>query len=122
MNSVTVAATQMSCSWDLDANMAGAERLIRAAAGRGAQIVLIQELFETPYFCKDHSAQHFELARPLEGHPAVEHFRGLARELNVVLPVWVPLLIGYVHEPQVPELMWGGAVAAVLFGPVWAWI
>jgi len=51
--------------------------------------VLIQELFETPYFCKDHQAGHFELARPLEGHPAVERFQALARELGVVLPVSV---------------------------------
>ncbi len=87
MSIVTVAATQMACSWDRDANVARAERLIREAAARGAQIVLIQELFETPYFCKDHDPRHFELARPLDAHPAVEHFRGLARELGVVLPV-----------------------------------
>jgi N-carbamoylputrescine amidase len=89
MSIVTIAATQMACTWDRDANVARAERLIREAAGRGANIVLIQELFETPYFCKDHSSGHFELARPLEGHPAVEHFRKLARELDVVLPVSV---------------------------------
>src|SRR6202795_5384926 len=89
MSTVTVAATQMACSWDRDANMARAEKLIREAAGRGANVVLIQELFETPYFCKDHSPQHFDLAKPLEGHPAVEHFRKLARELGVVLPVSV---------------------------------
>ena len=89
MSSVTVAATQMSCSWDLEANRAGAERLIRAAAARGAQIILIQELFETPYFCKDHDTRHFDLAKPLEGHPVVDHFRALARELRVVLPVSV---------------------------------
>jgi N-carbamoylputrescine amidase len=89
MRIVTVAATQMACGWDRDANVARAEGLIREAAARGANIVLIQELFETPYFCKDHQPRHFELARPLEGHPAVEHFRGLARELEVVLPVSV---------------------------------
>jgi len=89
MSKVTVAATQMACAWDRDANIATAERLIRAAAARGANIVLIQELFETPYFCKDHQPRHFDLAHPLEGHPAVEHFRGLARELGVVLPVSV---------------------------------
>ncbi len=89
MSTVTVAATQMACSWDRDANVARAEKLIREAAGRGANIVLIQELFETPYFCKDHSTAHFELAHPLERHPAVEHFRGVARELGVVLPVSV---------------------------------
>jgi len=89
MNKVTLAATQMTCGWDVGANVARAEKLIREAAARGANIVLIQELFETPYFCKDHQPRHFELARPLEGHPTVEHFRGLARELAVVLPVSV---------------------------------
>ncbi len=89
MKLVTLAATQMACSWDRDANVARAEKLIREAAARGANIILIQELFETPYFCKDHQSRHFDLARPLEGHPAVEHCRGLARELGVVLPVSV---------------------------------
>ena len=89
MNIVTVAATQMACSWDRDANIARADKLIREAAGRGAQVILIQELFETPYFCKDHSARHLELAKPLEAHPAVEHFRAVARDLGVVLPISV---------------------------------
>jgi N-carbamoylputrescine amidase len=89
MSTVTVAATQFACTWDRDANVATAEKLIREAAGRGAQVILIQELFETPYFCKDHIARHLDLAKPLEGHPAVEHFRALARELKVVLPVSV---------------------------------
>jgi N-carbamoylputrescine amidase len=89
MSIVTVAATQMACSWDRDANIAKADALIRAAAARGANVVLIQELFETPYFCKDHQPRHFDLAHPLEGHPAVEHFRKVARDLGVVLPVSV---------------------------------
>ncbi len=87
MSIVTVAATQMACSWDRDANVARAEKLIRAAAAKGAGVILIQELFESPYFCKDHNPKHFDLARPLEGHPTVERFRALARELGVVLPV-----------------------------------
>ncbi len=89
MSTVTVAATQMACSWDREANVARGERLIRQAAARGAQIILLQELFETPYFCQDHDARHLELAKPLDGHPAVEHFRRLARELQVVLPISV---------------------------------
>jgi N-carbamoylputrescine amidase len=89
MRKVTVAATQMACSWEREANVARAEKLIREAAARGANVVLIQELFETPYFCKEHAARYFDLAKPLEGHPAVEHFRTLARELDVVLPVSV---------------------------------
>ncbi len=89
MSTVTVAATQMACSWDRDANIARGEKLVREAVGRGAQVILLQELFETPYFCKDHIARHLELALPLEGHPAVEHFRSVARELGVVLPISV---------------------------------
>jgi len=86
---VTVAATQMTCGWDRDENIAKAERLVRDAAGRGANVVLIQELFETPYFCKDHLAAHFELAAPVDENPAVRHLATVARELGVVLPLSV---------------------------------
>lgn len=79
----------MACDWDRDANIARGEKLVREAAKRGANIILLQELFETPYFCKDHDSKHLDLARPLEEHPAVEHFRAVARELSVVLPVSV---------------------------------
>jgi N-carbamoylputrescine amidase len=89
MKTVTIAATQMTCSWDREANLAKAEKLVREAAKRGANIVLLQELFETPYFCQDHLAKHFELARPLDSHPTIERFAKLARELRVVLPLSV---------------------------------
>ena len=56
MREVTVAATQMACDWDRDRNVAQAEALVRDAARRGASIVLLQELFESPYFCKDQAA------------------------------------------------------------------
>ena len=83
---ITVAATQFACSTDAASNLDSAERVTRAAAARGAQVVLLQELFETPYFCKDHLASHFALARPLADNPVLERFRALARELAVVLP------------------------------------
>ena len=86
---VVVAATQFACTEDRRENLATAERLVRAAAARGANIVLIQELFETPYFCKDHHPSFFELALPIDENPAVQRFQQLARELNVVLPVSV---------------------------------
>ena len=86
---VTVAATQMACSWDRAANIARAEALVRTAAGRGANVVLIQELFETPYFCQDHQTGHFDLALPVDENPAVRRLSDLARELGVVLPVSV---------------------------------
>jgi N-carbamoylputrescine amidase len=84
---VTVAATQMACSWDREANVANAEAMIREAAGRGAQIILIQELFETPYFCAEQKKELFALAQPAEGHPVIERMQKLAAELKVVLPV-----------------------------------
>ena len=89
MKQVTVAATQRACSWDREANIAGAERLVREAARRGANVILLQELFETPYFCKDHLAKYFELAHPVDGHPTIERFARIARELGVVLPLSV---------------------------------
>lgn len=84
---VTVAATQMACSWDLPGNIARAEKLVREAASKGAQIVLIQELFEAPYFCQDQIAEFFDLAKPAHDNPLIEHFAALAEELNVVIPV-----------------------------------
>jgi N-carbamoylputrescine amidase len=84
---VTVAATQMACSWDIEANLQRAEGLVRKAAGSGANIVLLQELFETPYFCIDQQEKHFDLARPLEENPLLQRFGSLAKELGVVLPV-----------------------------------
>jgi N-carbamoylputrescine amidase len=87
MRTVTVAATQMACTWDRAANVERTEALVREAAGRGAQIVLPQELFETPYFCKDQKAELFALAAPVEGHPVIARMSALAAELGVVLPV-----------------------------------
>ncbi len=87
MTSVTVAATQMACTWDKEENLARAEALVREAAGKGARIVLIQELFETPYFCKDQKQELFALATPVADNPAIKRMSALAAELAVVLPV-----------------------------------
>ena len=87
MRNVTIAATQMACTWDRAANVANAERLVRVAAAKGARIILLQELFETPYFCKDQKQEFFALAAPVDDHPVIERMRALARELEVVLPV-----------------------------------
>lgn len=84
---VTVAATQMACTWDMAANIDRAESLVREAASRGAQIILLQELIETPYFCIDKQDKHFDLARPLVDHPVIGRFQSLAHELGVVIPV-----------------------------------
>ena len=87
MRNVMVAATQFACSWNRDENIDEAERLARAAAGLGAHVVLLQELFETPYFCIEQDARHLALANPLEADRAIQRMRALARELGIVLPV-----------------------------------
>ncbi len=87
MRQVTLAATQMACGTDRAANVANARKLVREAKAKGAQVILIQELFETPYFCKDQAAKHFSLAEPFEKNPLIGEFSTLARELDVVLPL-----------------------------------
>lgn len=87
MRNVKVAATQMSCSNDISANIAKAEKLVREAAAQGAQIILLQELFETPYFCQKEKADYYPYATELEENQAINHFKGIAKELAVVLPI-----------------------------------
>jgi N-carbamoylputrescine amidase len=87
VSKVRLAAVQFACSWDLDGNIAKAKDMVRRAADRGAHIVLLPELFETPYFCQDQTAEHFALARPFEGNPIIAAFSKLAGELSVVLPL-----------------------------------
>ena len=87
MRKVKVAATQMSCSWDLEDNLNKAENLVRKAAAEGANIILLQELFETPYFCQQQKFDYFQLASTLEECEAVKRFQKVAKELGVVLPI-----------------------------------
>ncbi|WP_353948302.1 N-carbamoylputrescine amidase [Sporolactobacillus sp. Y61] len=87
MRKVKAAATQMSCSWNREENLLKAEKLVRQAAAKGAQIILLQELFETPYFCQKEKSEYYRLAETLEESRAVHHFRRIARELEVVLPL-----------------------------------
>ena len=84
---VTVAPLQCSLGGSLEENVAKVEALARRAAAAGAQVVLPPELFEGPYFCREENDAHFSLAREAEGHPTVERFRALARDLGIVVPV-----------------------------------
>ena len=87
MRKVKVAVTQMACSNEHLDNIEKAESIVREASNRGANIILLQELFETQYFCKDQNPEYFEWARPFEKHPMLERMSRLAKELRVVLPV-----------------------------------
>lgn len=82
---VKVSTIQMSMSEDKEANIAKAERLVREAASNGAQIVLLPELFEGLYFCKDMDAKYFSWATPRENNPLISRFASLAKELKIVL-------------------------------------
>ena len=84
---ITLAVTQMACGEKWEENLDRAETLVRRAAEMGADIVLLQELFLGPYFCKDQLPEYFDWAWPMEGHPALARMSALAKELNVVLPV-----------------------------------
>ena len=84
----------MACSRDPSENLAKAEWRIREAAGKGAQIICLQELFRSQYFCREESARLFDLAEPVPG-PSAEALARLARELNVVV-------IGPVFEKRAP--------------------
>jgi N-carbamoylputrescine amidase len=84
---VTVAATQFACSWELPSNLDRAERLVREAHGRGAQVILLQELFATPYFCIEQDPKYLQLAENADDSALLRRFGALAAELQVVLPI-----------------------------------
>jgi N-carbamoylputrescine amidase len=84
---VTVAATQFACGWELASNLDHAERLVREAHGRGAQVILLQELFATPYFCIEQDASYLRLAESADDSPLLRRFGALAAQLEVVLPI-----------------------------------
>jgi N-carbamoylputrescine amidase len=84
---VTVAVAQFSSTWDKPANIAKAKNMLRLAASRGANIVVLPELFATPYFCQDQLIDHFALAAEFQNNPLISDFAALAKELSVVLPL-----------------------------------
>ena len=77
----------MRCVDDVSANIAKADSLVREAASKGAQVILLQELFSTLYFCQKEKSEFLNYASELEKNPVVSHFQKIARELDVVLPV-----------------------------------
>lgn len=87
MRNVKIAAIQMQCSTNLQDNLEKAEKMVRQAAGEGAQIILLPELFEREYFCQQRRYDFYHLAKPVEENDAVQMGMRLAKELNVVLPI-----------------------------------
>ncbi len=87
MRNVTVAAIQMACTNHAEENRITAEKMVREAAASGAQIILLPELFETPYFCQERRYASYDLATTPAENPAIARFRKVAAELQVVLPI-----------------------------------
>ena len=87
MRNVTVAVVQMQCAKEVEANIAKADAMVREAAAKGANIILLPELFERPYFCQERQYEYYAYATPTAQNPAVQHFRAVAKELGVVLPI-----------------------------------
>ena len=84
---VKVAVIQMAMGEEKQENIVRAERLVREAAANGAKIILLPELFEGLYFCKDMDKKYLSWAREREGHPLIARFSQLAKALRVVLPL-----------------------------------
>ena len=87
MRNVTVAAVQMRCGCEAGENIAKAEKMVREAAAEGANVILLPELFERQYFCQERRYDYYKFAKPAAENDAVRHFRPVAKELGVVLPV-----------------------------------
>ena len=87
MRKVTVAAIQMQMAPEVSENIRKAEKLVREAAGQGAQVILLPELFERPYFCQQRQYEFYDYAKTLEENPAVRHFQPIAEELEIAMPI-----------------------------------
>ncbi len=97
-----VGLVQQNCTDDLNTNLRTTESGIRAVAGRGAQLVLLQELHTTQYFCQHEATELFDLAEPIPG-PSTEFLGSLARELDIVI-------VGSLFERRAPGLYHNTAV------------
>jgi len=104
LNKIKVSAVQMKCTYDdnvignvlsskktieenIELNIKKAEKLVRIAASEGANIILLPELFELPYFCQERNYDYYELATETKDNKAINHFMKIAKELNVVIPI-----------------------------------
>ncbi|MGN0512325.1 MAG: N-carbamoylputrescine amidase [Lachnospiraceae bacterium] len=87
MRNITIAAVQMQCSISVSENIEKADAMVRRAAQQGAQVILLPELFERPYFCQERRYEYYAFAKPVLENDAVRHFLSVAKELEVVIPV-----------------------------------
>ena len=112
-DAATLAVIQMHMTDQLEDNLSRAEAHVRSAAGQGAQVILLPELFESLYFCQAEREEYFELAHPVAGHPFLGRFRNLAQELGVVLPVSFFEAAGQAHYNSLATIDAGGELLGV---------
>ncbi|HIK22573.1 MAG TPA: N-carbamoylputrescine amidase [Thermosynechococcus sp. M3746_W2019_013] len=108
MRTLTVAAIQAQLTDDVETNILHLSDLVRQAHQQGAQLIVLPELFEGHYFCKEEREIHFQRAHPVENHPTLAHFEALARELEVVIPVSFFEKAGTVYYNSVAMIDAGG--------------
>jgi len=87
MRKATIATVQMRCGTEVSENIEKADRMVRQAAGQGANVILLPELFERQYFCQERRYEYYHFAKPVTENDAVLHFQKTARELEIVLPI-----------------------------------
>lgn len=87
MRNITVASIQMQCVKDSKKNIETAKRLVLDAAKKGAQVILLPELFENLYFCQEKNYDSYQLATTVEENEAIKVFKEVAKENEVVLPI-----------------------------------
>lgn len=103
----------MACSWDVQSNLENAEQLVREAASQGAQVILLQELFERPYFCQTQNEEFRTFATSIDDNAAIQHFKPIAAKLGVVLPISFFEQAGQVAYNSIAMIDADGAVLGV---------
>ena len=82
-----VSAIQMNCTRSVQENIAHAETLVREAADKQANIILLPELFERQYFCQERRYEYYQYAKPVHENDAVQYFSKICKELKIVMPI-----------------------------------
>ena len=113
MRKVTIGVCQMQMTKSVDENIQKADSLVREAADKGANVILLPELFERPYFCQERRYDYYDYALPVEENPAVQHFRKVVKEKHVVMPISIYEKAGTVLYNSIAMIDTDGEVMGV---------
>lgn len=113
MKKVTIGVCQMQMTKSVDENIQKADSLVREAADKGANVILLPELFERPYFCQERRYDYYDYALTVEENPAVQHFRKVVKEKHVVMPISIYEKAGTVLYNSIAMIDTDGEVMGV---------